>query len=116
MTLSWHKIADTPTDFHFPASNLIEIEAGGRRICLARHNGSLFACANKCPHAGGTLAEGYLDNSGNIVCPVHRYKFSLDNGRNTSGEGYFLKTFPIEVRPDGVYVGITGGSLFGWLK
>jgi 3-phenylpropionate/trans-cinnamate dioxygenase ferredoxin subunit len=31
-------------------------------------------------------------------------KFDLKNGRNTSGEGYFLKTFPVEVRENGVFV------------
>ena len=47
-----------------------------------------------------------MDALGNIVCPLHRYKFSIKNGRNTSGEGYFLKTFAIEVREDGIFVGI----------
>ena len=76
----------------------------------------LYACAAKCPHAGGTLAEGYTDVLGNIVCPVHRYKFSLQNGRNSSGEGYYLKTWPVEKREDGIYIGIEQQGLFSWLK
>ena len=48
---------------------------------------------------------------GNIVCPLHRYKFSLTNGRNTSGEGFYMKTFPVEMREEGLYVGLETGGL-----
>jgi 3-phenylpropionate/trans-cinnamate dioxygenase ferredoxin subunit len=43
------------------------------------------------------------------VCPLHRYRFSLANGRNTSGEGYFLKTYPVKEDDDGVWVGLEVG-------
>jgi len=92
----------------------ISIEAGGKKMCLAKFEGNLFACAHKCPHAGGLMEEGWVDATGNIVCPLHRYKFSLEKGRNVSGEGYFLKTYPIEERPDGIYVGIETGGFFNW--
>ena len=116
MTLSWHKIADSPSTIDFSSAGLAEIEVNGKKICLTNHNDAIHACTAKCPHAGGTLAEGYLDVSGNIVCPLHRYKFDMQTGRNISGEGYYLKTFPVEIRNDGVFVGIADSSLFGWLK
>jgi 3-phenylpropionate/trans-cinnamate dioxygenase ferredoxin subunit len=62
------------------------------------------------------MANGFIDALGNIVCPLHRYKFSLQNGRNVSGEGYFLKLFPVEIRPDGVFIGLEENKLFNWLK
>ena len=34
-------------------------------------------------------------------------------GRNTSGEGYFLKAYPIETRADGIYIGLEESSFFG---
>lgn len=113
---TWHKIAETVAELQFTANGLAEMEARGKKFCLASHNNNLYACAHKCPHAGGILAEGYTDALGNIVCPLHRYKFSLQNGRNTSGEGYFLKTYPVQVREDGVYIGFAENGLFGWLK
>jgi 3-phenylpropionate/trans-cinnamate dioxygenase ferredoxin subunit len=64
----------------------------------------LFACAAACPHAGARMANGQIDVLGNIICPLHRYKFSLVNGRNVSGEGYHLKTWKVEWREDGVWV------------
>ncbi|TDW99726.1 Rieske (2Fe-2S) protein [Dinghuibacter silviterrae] len=104
-TVRWVRIASTVEELPFGPEGLTELEAGGKHLCLALNGGHVYACAHKCPHAGGHLAEGYTDAMGNIVCPLHRYKFSLATGRNTSGEGYFLRTYPVEVRPDGVYVG-----------
>jgi 3-phenylpropionate/trans-cinnamate dioxygenase ferredoxin subunit len=50
------------------------------------------------------MANGTVDALGNIVCPLHRYKFSMVNGRNVSGEGYHLKTWKVEWREDGVWI------------
>ncbi|MEO7768616.1 MAG: Rieske 2Fe-2S domain-containing protein [Ferruginibacter sp.] len=110
----WHKIADNIEEISFSSNAMVEIEVAGKSVCIARKNDLLFACAHKCPHAGGILADGYLDATGGIVCPLHRYKFDLKNGRNTSGEGYFLKTFPIEIRKEGVFICLEENKLFNW--
>jgi len=113
---SWHKISDSLEEISFGANHLIQIEVSGKMVCLSRKGNQLSACVAKCPHAGGRLADGYIDATGNIVCPLHRYKFNLKNGRNTSGEGYFLKTFPVELREDGVFIGFEQNNFFNWLK
>jgi len=109
---NWIKIAESFAECTTNDNHLAEIEVDGKKICLAKQNGTLYACAHKCPHAGGKMAEGYLDALGNIVCPIHRYKFSLQSGRNVSGEGYFLRNFPVEIRNDGVFVGFKK-NIFG---
>ena len=102
--MSWYKIADHINELDFSDNNIAVTEMNGKRICIARFNQQVFAFAYKCPHAGGILADGYIDALGNIVCPVHRYKYDMKNGRNVSGEGYYLRHWPVEVREDGVYV------------
>lgn len=114
--ITWHKIADSLAEIHFSEAGLAELEVAGKKICLTLYKEQLFACAARCPHAGGALAHGYTDALGNIVCPLHRYKFNLQNGRNTSGEGYYLKTYPVEIRPEGIFAGFEENNLFGWLK
>ena len=111
--MNWIKIADAISELHFPTNNIIEVQAAEKTICLGKYDDQLFAFARKCPHASGFLSNGYIDSIGNVVCPLHRYKFSLKNGRNTSGEGYFLKHWPVEIREDGVYVGLEANKLFG---
>jgi 3-phenylpropionate/trans-cinnamate dioxygenase ferredoxin subunit len=51
---------------------------------------------------------------GNVVCPLHRYKYALKNGRNISGEGYYLKHWPVEIRGNGIYVGLEERSFFNF--
>ena len=113
---TWHKLATSLEELQLPGSGLKELEIAGKKICISLYKDQLHACAANCPHASGTLAEGYIDNLGNIVCPIHRYRFNLQNGRNSSGEGYYLKTYPIEKREDGIFIGIEAPGLFNWLK
>ena len=108
---TWHKIANSIEELNFSPSGLTEIEVNGKKICLGLHNNNLFACTQKCPHAGGLLAEGTLDARGNLVCPLHHYRFNIKSGYNTSGEGFFLKTYPVKILPDGVYADLD--HLFG---
>ena len=111
---NWHKVADSVDEINFSSNSMTELEVAGKTICVAFQNNKLLACTQKCPHSGGNLADGFVDTMGNIVCPLHHYKFSLYNGRNVSGEGYFLKTFPVEKREDGIFVGFEENGIFNW--
>ena len=110
---NWVKIAESMAEIAFAANNLAEVEADGKTICIGRHSDELFAFAAKCPHASGLLKDGFIDALGNVVCPLHRYKFCMKNGRNVSGEGYYLKHWPVELRSDGIYVGLDAKSFWG---
>ncbi|HET9434967.1 MAG TPA: Rieske 2Fe-2S domain-containing protein [Chitinophagaceae bacterium] len=113
----WHKVADSLGEVEFASNNIAVVDLDGKNICLGKSNDAVFAFAYKCPHAGGVLAEGFIDALGNVVCPLHRYKYNIANGRNVSGEGYYLKHWPVQVKEDGVFVGVEGsGGLFGLFK
>ena len=105
---NWHKIADHINELNFATNHIAVVEISGKKICITKFKEEVFAIAYKCPHAGGFLANGHIDALGNIVCPLHRYKYDLKNGRNVSGEGYYLKNWPVEIRFNGVFVGIEG--------
>ncbi|NII24324.1 Rieske 2Fe-2S domain-containing protein [Pseudoflavitalea sp. X16] len=109
---NWHKIAESEAELVMSDHHIAVAEVKGKKICIGKHQQEWFGFAYKCPHAGGILADGYIDAAGNVVCPLHRYKFSLKNGRNTSGEGYYLKTYPIEQREDGLFIGLPDQGLF----
>ncbi|HVG15979.1 MAG TPA: Rieske 2Fe-2S domain-containing protein [Chitinophagaceae bacterium] len=104
--LNWVKVAENEKEIPFNENNLAEIITEERVICLGRHNGEMFAFAARCPHASGLFVNSYIDAMGNVVCPIHRYKFCMRNGKNVTGEGYFLKNWPVELREDGVFVGL----------
>ena len=110
--INWFRIGADISMLSFAENNIAVVECNGKTICIGKHNDQLFAFAYKCPHASGILANGYIDAIGNIVCPMHRYKFSLTNGR--SAEGYYLKTYPVETRDDGIYAGFEETGFSFW--
>jgi nitrite reductase/ring-hydroxylating ferredoxin subunit len=108
----WHKIAENISEIGLNTNNLAQIVVNGKTICLAKYNNQFFACTQKCPHAGALMSEGHIDALGNLVCPLHKYKFSLKNGRNVSGEGYHLKTFNVKQNEEGIFVCLQHDGLF----
>src|SRR5918993_5468890 len=109
MDHNWIRIAASIEEIQFNENNLTEINADGKIICVGKKENQIFAFAQKCPHSSGLLVNGFIDAMGNVVCPLHRYKFCMKNGRNVSGEGYYLKHWPVEIREDGIYVGLDKG-------
>jgi nitrite reductase (NADH) small subunit len=45
-------------------------------------NGKITAMDNKCPHRGGPLADGIIDE-GKVICPLHGHKFNLKTGQGS---------------------------------
>ncbi len=100
----WIKIATHLDEIKFKENNIACIEIDGKSICLIKTINGLKACSSKCPHAGGDLSSGFLDNGENIICPVHNYRFNLNNGRDTNSEGYFLKIFRVKENEEGIFI------------
>ena len=110
--MHWVLVTDAPLSLDWPDNQLLDLEVDGKKITLAKFKEDYFAFAQKCPHASGRMAQGYINPLGQVVCPLHRYAFDMKNGRNTTGEGYFLKTYPIELRPEGIFIGFKPNSFF----
>lgn len=111
----WFKVSDHEDLLPWQPNQMCQLEAGDKKLTMARFNGELYAFAQKCPHASGIMADGYITATGQVTCPLHRYRFDMKNGRNTSGEGYYLKTYTVEKREDGIYIGWEEKGLFGFL-
>ena len=105
-TYQWHKVANSIEEINSSLNGMAEFVVNEKRLCLIKSGNNLNACFQKCPHAGGLMSDGYIDAVGNIVCPLHGYKFNLQNGQNRSGEEYILKMFPVQIRSGAVFIGI----------
>lgn len=75
-TGSFVKVADVS---ELPPGTMKMVEVGREQILLANVDGSIYACANVCTHAGGSLAEGEL-NGLEVECPRHRSVFNISSG------------------------------------
>jgi len=109
---TWYKIADHINELDFADNNISLVEVNGKKLCIGKYKEEVFAFTNKCPHAGGMMSEGYIDALGHVVCPMHRYKYDLKNGRNVSGEGYYLTNWPVQLRENGVFIGMEESGSF----
>lgn len=98
------RIASHPGELKFSENGICPVKAGDVSICLAYVGDHLIAFQGKCPHAGADLSRGFVDKECNVVCPLHHYRFSLASGRNVSGEGYFLKRYPVRINDEGVFI------------
>jgi nitrite reductase/ring-hydroxylating ferredoxin subunit/uncharacterized membrane protein len=60
------------------------VEVGEQRIVLVRHDGHIYALAERCSHLGGPLADGNVED-GCIQCPWHGSRFALADGHPVAG-------------------------------
>jgi nitrite reductase/ring-hydroxylating ferredoxin subunit len=95
----WHRVAGAD---EVPEGAVRPVRAGNHVIALCRVGGRLGALAGTCPHAGGPLGEGTIEN-GRLVCPWHGREYDPVTG---ACEGYAesVAAYPAEARADGIYV------------
>jgi len=85
----------------------------GSVLVLANVDGMYYALDNRCPHMGGSLADGALEGT-SIVCPKHKTAFDLKTGRVTAnGKLAFIplkvdnvRAYPVKVDGSDVLVGL----------
>jgi nitrite reductase/ring-hydroxylating ferredoxin subunit len=60
-------------------------DVDGRTIAVFRlRSGRLRAVSGRCPHAGGPLADGQVDEN-LLICPLHLNTWELATGCSRSG-------------------------------
>src|SRR4051794_35762266 len=79
------------------------VEIGGFQLAVFLDKGKVFVIDNYCPHAGGNLAGGFVED-GHAVCPWHYWSFRLDNGQlrdspNCKVASYNTRLFERENHP-----------------
>ena len=105
----------------FPACNASDVPQNGgvcvkykeEQIALFNftRRGEWYASQNMCPHRRQmALSRGMIGSQNDepkIACPFHKKTFSLIDGHCMSGEEYSIKTYPVKVENDVVYIGIS---------
>jgi thiamine pyrophosphate-dependent acetolactate synthase large subunit-like protein/nitrite reductase/ring-hydroxylating ferredoxin subunit len=79
------------------------VTVDGRTVALARCGVRLGALDNTCPHQGGPLGEGSIEN-GWLRCPWHGYDYDPLTGRPPEGFSDGVAAYEVAERVDGVYV------------
>jgi pyruvate oxidase len=102
-TLVWHKVLDRRKDL--PEGRVKSVTAGHTGICLSHYKGKFSALDNRCPHQGGPLGEGSIEN-GMLRCPWHGWDYDPHTGKSPGGFDDGIKNFPVKEENDAVYVGL----------
>ena len=101
-TLVWHKALDQG---ELPEGRVKPVTLGHHTIAMTHYDGQYGAVDNKCPHQGGPLGEGSIEN-GLLRCPWHGWDFCPLTGK-TPGFDDGVDAYDIDIRDDGIYVGLT---------
>ena len=78
------------------------VEIDGFQLAVYIHETKPYVIDNYCPHAGGNLAAGHVDETGCAVCPLHDWPFRLATGELRDSPGVTVRTYPTRLlnRPD----------------
>ncbi len=87
-----------------PEGRVKPVTCAHTTLCMTRHSGQYGALDNRCPHQGGPLGEGSIED-GWLRCPWHGWDFDPLTGRPPGGFDDGVVIYPVEEREDGIYVG-----------
>ncbi|XP_060604139.1 uncharacterized protein LOC132756995 [Ruditapes philippinarum] len=90
-------------------------QANEQDIALFRYKTRVYAVKEECPHAGGPLHLGDIEELADelvVRCPWHGWKIDLETGKVKFPKGHDLQStlaYPVKVTEDGkLYIGFNG--------
>ena len=98
----WFKVAETD---EVSEGSVKAVEAGTRTIALTCQAGEYGAIDGRCPHQGGPLTDGTLED-GLLRCPWHGWGFNPRTGESADAHHGGVESYEIESQKDGVYVAV----------
>lgn len=103
-----------PTELHkileldeLPEGRVTTVNVGHHTYAVTHYDGQYGVLDNRCPHQGGPLGEGSIEN-GHLRCPWHGYDYDPLSGKAPPPFDDAPACFATEVRDDGVYVALPG--------
>ena len=104
--LEWHRVLAAD---ELPEGRVTTVAAGHQGASRSSTTtGVLGALDNHCPHQGGPLGEGSIEN-GLLRCPWHGYDYCPLDRQVARRSTTRRPRYPLEVRDGGVYVGVRRG-------
>ena len=79
-----------------PPDRGLTVRVGDREFALFRTDGQIHALEGVCPHRGGPLGEGVVEN-GHVYCPLHGWEFDVTTGACVTNPEKQVACFPARV-------------------
>jgi len=93
-----------------PVGECVGLMVEGHFLGVHNVNGRFYVVDNVCPHSGGILHAGGLENDV-VICPIHQWQFDVRSGQCVWPKKCQIATYPVEIVGDQVYVDITSPSV-----
>ncbi|WP_026950596.1 Rieske (2Fe-2S) protein [Algoriphagus mannitolivorans] len=90
----------------FPEGRVKKVLLGQVEIGILRKGNSFFGFELFCPHRGASLLTAFTNSSGELICPLHEYRFDLKTGQVKSGSCRDLKTYSCKLTEHGLVISI----------
>ncbi len=101
--IEYHEVAKTSD---LDEEEVMSVMIGDEEIALFNLKGEFYATHGICTHENIGLADGFVDGD-LIECPLHAACFEIKTGKACNPPATVdLKTYPVKVEGDTVYVGI----------
>lgn len=98
----------TVGDFPIDGGNTIKYGKVQIAVYNFSSRGEWYATQNMCPHRKAFVMSrgmiGDVEGTPKVACPLHKKTFSLEDGTSLQGEDYSIRTFPVRIEGDGVYL------------
>jgi nitrite reductase/ring-hydroxylating ferredoxin subunit len=95
-----------------PPGSLLEIVRGNDLYAICNVNGEVRAMAGVCPHHGGPLGQGALDE-GLVTCPWHAWQFDPGTGACVFNDAVRVPVYPVRIEGGEILVDLPDVELAG---
>ena len=119
MSLPVQEIQRNPSIPHFVrAARTDEVSPGkcigvkleGNFIGIHNIEGQYYAVDNICPHVGGILHAGGLEDRV-VICPIHQWQFDVTTGKCIWPGKCEIATYPVKVDGEYIFIDVNSPSL-----
>ena len=98
----WYKVLENKDEL--VEGRIMTVSAGHRQFALSLFEGNYCALDNRCPHQGGPLGEGSIEN-GILRCPWHGWDYHPCTGK-APGFDDGVEKFETKVENNAVFIGV----------
>jgi len=96
--------SETEAKNSIPVGKIQLLIINGRKLGLAHFVEGFVAFDNNCPHQNEPLHKGMLTKFGEVVCPLHFYRFDSKTGQETNNRCQPLELFPVVIDEEGLFI------------
>ncbi len=87
-----------------PERKIKKLIAGEKRLALLRIGELIQVFDAHCPHRGADLSQANINGAGELICPLHQYRFDLKTGDVRSGYCTALPVYRNELTDSGLCI------------